>query len=158
MMDVPAIKPYTPGQEGAIHHLIKEVYDEFVSGDCTEEGNRLFYDWIAPERIAERQRNEINLRVATDRDAIVGMIEIRNRNIITLLFVDKAYQRRGIGKMLFREMLAECMHRDPAMTTFYVHASLFSVPVYEKLGFVASGNVTGEFGIRYLPMEMKVGA
>ena len=39
---------------------------------------------------------------------------------------------------------------------FYVHASPYSIPVYKKMGFIETGNMMEENGIKYLPMEMTI--
>lgn len=100
-MDTIKIEKYQNGQERAIHQLIKRVYDEFVSIDYSEEGNKFFYDWIKLSKIAERQKSQINLLLAILDSRLVGMIEIRENKNISLLFVDKGYQGRGIAKRLF---------------------------------------------------------
>lgn len=150
------IGKYKSGQEVLIFQLIKKVYDEFVATDYSEEGNRFFYDWIDPLKIAERQNNQINLWVAFDDSNLVGMIEIRENKYISLLFVDKASQGQGIAKILFHESLQECLKRDPKPDKFYVHASPFSIPIYKKMGFVETGSLQEEHGIKYLPMEMRI--
>jgi predicted GNAT family N-acyltransferase len=139
-----------------IFQLIKIVYDEFVAIDYSEEGNRFFYNWIEPLKIAERQKNQINLWVAMDDSKLVGMIEIRENKYISLLFVEKTYQGQGIAKFLFQKSLKECLKREPKPDKFQVHASPFSIPIYKKLGFVETDSLQEEHGIKYLPMEMKI--
>lgn len=155
-MDKVKIEYYQKGQETEIHQLIRTVYDEFVSGDYTEEGNQFFYDWIHPLRIAERQQSCKSLLVAKVDSELAGMIEIRDNNTISLLFVDKAYQRQGIARRLLREFLKECTGREVIPERVYVHASPFSVPVYKKLGFVETDATQEENGIKYIPMEMRI--
>jgi GNAT superfamily N-acetyltransferase len=155
-MDTMKIEKYQDGQEIAIHQLIKRVYDEFVSIDYSDEGNKFFYDWIQPSRIVERQKSQINLLVALVDSKLVGMIEIRDNKNISLLFVDKEYQGQGIAKRLFQESLKTCIQRDSALDKFYVHASPFSIPIYMKLGFEETDVMQVQFGIKYLPMEMKI--
>ena len=70
-MDYFQISKYEPGLEHEIHLLIKKVYDEFVSGDYSEEGNRFFYEWIDPEKIAERQKNQNTILLAVIDNRIV---------------------------------------------------------------------------------------
>ncbi len=147
------IRPFVPGDEYEIYRLIKRVYGEFVSADCTEEGNKFFYDWIAPEYIARRQHGQNNLFVTTETSGIVGMIETRDDQNITLMFVDKEHQGRGIARKLFEKTLENCRKRNKSLKKFYVHASPYSVQVYEKLGFVATNVMQEEHGIQYLPME-----
>jgi len=153
MIDI-HIEKFRPGQEDMVYQLIKKVYDEFVAGDYTEEGNKVFYDWIDPARIAERQNCIRCMWIAFSGNKPVGMIEIRENKHISLLFVDKEYQQHGIGRQLFRKALQDCIRKDPSLDKFYVHASPFSIPAYQKLGFIGIDEMQEEFGIKYLPMEI----
>jgi GNAT superfamily N-acetyltransferase len=155
-MDNISIEKYQNGHEIAIYQLIKKVYDEYVSIDYSEEGNKFFYDWIQPLNLAERQKSQINLLIALVDSKLVGMIEIRDNKNISLLFVDKEYQGWGIAKRLFHESLKICIQRDSTLDKFYVHASPFSIPIYKKLGFVETDSLQENHGIKYLPMEMKI--
>jgi GNAT superfamily N-acetyltransferase len=155
-MNTIRIERYQCGQEIMIHQLIKKVYDEFVSIDYSDEGNRFFDEWIKPSKIAERQCNQINLWVAFIDSKLVGMIEIRDNKYISLLFVDKEYQGQGIAKKLFDKSLKEIIQREPKLDKFYVHASPYSIPVYKKMGFIETDNMQEENGMKYLPMEMTI--
>lgn len=155
-MDTIKIEKYQKGQEIDIHQLIKKVYDEFVSIDYSDNGNKFFYDWIEPSRIAERQKDQINLLVALVDSKIIGMIEIRDNKNISLLFVDKQYQGQGIAKRLFQESLKICTQRDSTLDMFFVHASPFSIPIYKNLGFIETDSLQENHGIKYLPMEMMI--
>jgi GNAT superfamily N-acetyltransferase len=155
-MNTIRIERYQSGQEIMIHQLIKKVYDEFVSLDYSDEGNRFFYEWIKPSKIAERQCNQINLWVAFIDSKLIGMIEIRDNKYISLLFVDKEYQGQGIAKKLFDKSLKEIIRRDPKLDKFYVHASPYSIPIYKKMGFIETDNMQEENGMKYLPMEMTI--
>jgi GNAT superfamily N-acetyltransferase len=150
------IEKYKSGQEIMIYQLIKKVYDEFVSIDYSEEGNRFFYDWIEPSKISERQKCQRTILTAMVNSIMVGMIEIRDNNRISLLFVDKEYHGQGIAKKLVKESLKICIQKDAKLNKFYVHASPFSIPVYKKLGFIETDNMQENNGIKYLPMEMKI--
>jgi predicted GNAT family N-acyltransferase len=150
------IEKFKAGQETMIYELIKKVYDEFVSLDYSEDGNQFFYDWIQPSRILERQQKHRTILTAIVDSIIVGMIEIRDNNTISLLFVDKAYQGQAIAKKLFQKSLKECFKKDKKLDKFYVHASPFSIPVYNKLGFTGTDVMQENNGIKYLPMEMEI--
>jgi len=150
------ITKYKNGQEVAINRLIKKVYDEFVAIDYTDEGNSFFYDWIEPSKIAERQHNQRTILLAMVGSMIIGIIEIRDNNRISLLFVDKEFQGNGIAKKLFRESLKACIQKDPNLDKFYVYASPFSIPIYKKLGFCETDIMQEKFGMKYLPMEMTI--
>ena len=47
------IKPFSTGQENEVHNLIASVFNEFVGFEYTEEGNKVFNDFIKPEKILE---------------------------------------------------------------------------------------------------------
>ena len=150
------IEEYKKGEEDAISLLIETVYDEFVSIDYSEVGNKFFKEWIEPAKIADRQKNQINILVAFVDSQLAGMIEIRENKYISLLFVDKNYQRQGIAKSLFEQSLKIAIKRDPAIDMFYVHASPFSTPIYKRLGFVETDVMQEQFGIKYIPMETNI--
>jgi GNAT superfamily N-acetyltransferase len=149
------IQPFKPGQEADISAFIRNVYDEFVAPDYTEEGNAFFYDWITPENIADRQKTRVSLFVAVIDSTLAGMIEIRENNMISLLFVAKKYHRQGMAKSLVAAALNNSLANNENLDAFHVHASPFSIPVYRRLGFRESGVLQKENGIAYLPMIMK---
>jgi len=150
------IERYSAGMESGLSQLVRKVYDEFVADDYTDEGNQFFYQWISAENIASRQSAENNIFVAYCAGELAGMIEIRSNENISLLFVDKQYQGKGIARKLFGKALEMCRNRNPKLSEFYVHASLFSVPVYEKLGFEKMDEMQEEHGITYLPMKTEL--
>lgn len=94
--------------------------------------------------------------VAIIDSKIAGVIETRDNNYISLLFVDKAFHGQGIAGKLFRKSLLNCKKINPELNKFYVHASPFSVPVYKKLGFTETDLMQEQNGIKYLPMEMEI--
>ncbi len=155
-MNLFRIKQYAPGNGQKVYSLIKAVYDEFVAPENSEGGNNLFYQWIAPNKIANRQKQQNNMWLAWDEEKIVGVIEMRDRNNITLFFVDKHYQNRGIARLLFQTAIAACTKRTPTIEKFHVHASICSVPVYKCFGFYETGKAHKRNGIHYVPMEMDI--
>jgi GNAT superfamily N-acetyltransferase len=150
------ITPFNEGLELAVSELIRKVYDEFVAPDYSAEGNRFFYDWIEPLKIRARQMTGRNMFVAMEGESVIGVIEIRDNNRISLLFTDKDYQGIGIARSLFQESLKQCIQREPSLSKFYVHASPFSVSIYKRLGFIAVDEMQEQNGLKYVPMEMNL--
>ncbi|MEI6766667.1 MAG: GNAT family N-acetyltransferase [Bacteroidota bacterium] len=148
------IGEFKQGTEHEVSQLISSVFDEFVAPDYTEGGVNFFKEFIRPEKFMERIMKGDFILVAADEDKIVGMIEVRDNDHISLLFVDKNYQRRLIAKNLFQEALKHCRSIDPELSMFYVHASPYSIPAYHKIGFAAIGGMKEANGIFYLPMAM----
>ncbi len=134
--------------------LVLRVFDEFVAPGYSAEGVRNFRAYAAAEAITARAATgNLLFTAATTGDKLVGMIEIRNLNHISLLFVDPAFHRRGVARRLLDRALRECLGRNPAFAGFTVHASPYSVPIYGQLGFEAEGPEVEQDGIIYTPMR-----
>ena len=90
--------------------------------------------------------------VALDRNKIVGMITLRNSTHISLLFVDEAYHRRGIGRALMK-YLTEYLLSEVGVSHVTVNSSPYGVEFYHKLGFKDVRPEEKRDGIIYTPME-----
>ena len=95
------------------------------------------------------------LFVAVEGDNLIGLITLRSGNHISLLFVDEAYHRRGIGRALVK-YLQEFMLQNTKHTTITVNASPYGIPFYHQLGFHDTGAKTTKKGIIYTPMEFRL--
>jgi GNAT superfamily N-acetyltransferase len=147
------IDPFRPGDELAFSALVRRVFDEFVAPSYTAEGNRSFYEHIDPARILERHRGGNLLLAARHGDAIVGIIEMRERNHVCLLFVEKAWQGKGVAKRLFFAALQRCRLVPEPPPCVEVNASPNSVAIYEKLGFRQEGEVQERSGMKFVSMR-----
>ena len=150
------IKSFEKGQETSVSRLISEVYDEFVAPGYTAEGNAFFHAFIEPASILKRHERQNNLLLAFNGGILAGMIEMRDNNHVSLLFTRKEFMGKGIARELLREGILVCLSRKASTPKIYVHASPYSIPIYERLGFQASGLLMQNNGITYLPMEMKL--
>ena len=135
-----------------VNNLVTRVFDESVAPEYSAEGVREFYRYIEPTAFRERaQANHFGL-IAVVQTKIVGMIEMRGYNHISLLFVDRNYQRRGIAKHLFSQAIQICQAHKPQPSEISVNSSSFAVPIYEKLGFDRVGGRQVRNGIGFVPM------
>jgi len=89
-------------------------------------------------------------------EKLVGAVAIRDFCHVSLLFVDKAYQHRGIAKELFAKALAICIHEDPELDGITVNSSPYAVPIYKRLGFEVIGESTTNDGITFVPMKKSI--
>ena len=146
-----------PGEAAAVSALILASFDEFVGPDYeAEEGVAEFRRFAAPEALEARAAGDHLVRVATVDGTLAGMIEIREHNHVALLFVDKAYQRRGIARGLLRAGLADARAADPGVERVTVNSSRYGVAAYEKLGFRQTGPERAVNGIVFIPMAMRL--
>mgnify|MGYP002855621643 CR=1 FL=1 len=68
--------------------------------------------------------------------------------------VDTIYQGEGIGRELIK--YAEKRAKEAGYTQIVMHAMLFVVNFYEKIGYQAQGDVFEEQGITFLKMVKKL--
>ena len=86
--------------------------------------------WAAARAAAHTQLAVIDGQVA-------GFTDLDDHGHIDMLFVDPDFGRQGIGSALVASMIALARQRGlPALSTF---ASLTSRPVFERHGFVITG-------------------
>lgn len=134
--------------------LAWKTFLEFEAGDYTFEGIRSFEDFVTDSNLKRAFENgAYQLMTVYDNCQMVGMITLRNQMHISLLFVDKAYHFRGIGKALIRQMAAFAK-KEFGSSRMTVNASPYGVPFYRKLGFYETGPQKCQDGIIYTPMEV----
>ncbi len=92
------------------------------------------------------------LFVALDGKKIVGMLTLRGRTHISLLFVDEKYHRRGIGRALM-QYLSNYLLTELQASRVTVNAAPYGVDFYHKLGFRDLRPQEKKDGIIYTPME-----
>jgi len=82
---------------------------------------------------------------------LAGFIAIRDGSHLFHLFVERSYQRQGIGRRLWEQALEKCAPSSDG--GFTVNSSLSAVPVYQAFGFVPAGSTQSMHGISFLPMR-----
>ena len=131
----------------AISALIGELKYLFLDAS-SDEASRSFLQSLTPDAVRQRIAcNDYLHLVAESGGQIVGVIVMRNRSHLYHLFVSAPYHRHGIAKSLWARA-----QRDPGTSTYTVNSSLFAVPVYERLGFTASGSLQSKDGVTFQPM------
>ncbi len=151
-----SIRQMEPGDERRVSLLIDRVFTEFVAPHYSDEGVREFLGYVTAEQLAERRQSRHFAFVAEIGETLVGVIEIRRFEHITLLFVDGHYQRRGIARELLAEALQLARRNRPGITAFTVNSSPNAVAAYRKLGFIQAEPEQIQHGIRYIPMRREI--
>ncbi|MBD5513267.1 MAG: GNAT family N-acetyltransferase [Lachnospiraceae bacterium] len=90
--------------------------------------------------------------VAVDHSRLVGMLTLRDTTHISLLFVDEAYHRQGIGRGLIG-YLADYLRTEVGAERMTVNSSPYGVGFYHKMGFRDIRPEETKDGIIYTPME-----
>ena len=133
--------------------MIWKTFLKFEGNDYTEEGIRNFFDFITDDKLhAAFLRGDYQMMVALDKGRVIGAGSIRNRNHLSLLFVDEDYHRRGVGKTLL-EKLCQYLQREEGERYMSLKAAPYAVEFYRKLGFNAVNGEEEYSGIRMTSME-----
>lgn len=143
----------TPEDWPAAMEMIWKTFMKFEAGDYTEEGIANFRDFITDGRIYRMfLEGSYLMLVALDKGKIIGQISVRNGNHISLLFVDEAYHRKGVGRELIRRM-AEYLKKEKHEIFISVKAAPYALGFYRKIGFHICSSEEEYSGIRVTSME-----
>lgn len=143
------------GDEEKICKVIIESFNKYVGIGYSSEGRDEFYRFVNPSIIRERLEMNDLMTLALVDQQIVGVIAMRNRNHISLLFVDDAFHRRGIGKKLLMETIKLSNVQDE-LTFITVNSSPYAIEIYKKLGFEITNIEQEKNGIAFIPMRMAI--
>lgn len=83
---------------------------------------------------------------------LAGVVAMRDNTHLFHLFVPRALHRRGIALQLWQAARTASMARGNT-TGFTVNSSVYALPFYESLGFVATASRVEADGIAYVPMR-----
>lgn len=145
------IEAIDKSEVSAASTLVREVFLDFIAPLYSDEGKRTFLSYIESQALLGRLAKGHEVFVARTDGRLVGLIEIRAHNHISLLFVHREFQRRGIAKRLLTFALA-----GAAVPSVSVHASPNALSAYAKLGFEAAGEAQVKNGIRFFPMVLRL--
>ena len=133
--------------------LAWKTFLKFEAEEYGEEGTKHFRDFLTDETLRRMFIiGEYPMYVALDGENYVGIISLRNKKHISLLFVDEAHHRCGIATALMNEMKKYVIeeHEGNALT---VNAAPYALGFYHKIGFEDVAPQLMQDGIRYTPME-----
>ena len=131
------------------------TFKKYVAPDYSEEGINEFVDFISDNGLKKMfMIGEYHLWIALLDEEIVGMISVRSRKHISLLFVDDKHQKMGIGRELMNTAAGYIKENGEKSVT--VNASPYGVEFYHKIGFVDTGSETISAGMRITPMKWDI--
>ena len=97
-----------------------------------------------------------HMYVATHNEKIIGMVSLRDENHISLLFVDEAYHKRGIGRRLI-DTIGAFSKEEYGKDAITVNAAPYGFGFYKKMGFFSTSPLMTNDGIKYISMKKKIG-
>lgn len=133
--------------------LIWRTFMKFEAEDYTPAGIQNFNVFLNDGQLYQWYlEGKYQMIVALDQDKVIGAISVRNGNHISLLFVEEAYHRQGVGRALI-ETMGDYLKREKSEIYMTVKAAPYAVGFYRKLGFRISRPEEEIAGIRVTSME-----
>ncbi|MFZ6874605.1 GNAT family N-acetyltransferase [Undibacterium sp. Di27W] len=142
----------TDGDAFAISALIADfTQDFFVHADGA--GTEIFLESVSEK--AEQvyiQDPRYHFILALEDEKLAGFIAMRDLSHLYHLFIATEFQGLGLARELWQRAQAfstSSGHTGP----FTVNSSVKAIPVYQRFGFVATGDLIEMHGIAFLPMR-----
>ena len=124
----------------------KRVYIESKDESYSEQGIETFWKFIDNKKITK----SFKVYGAFEDNILKGLIATdRRKRHISLFFVDKVSQGKGIGKELMSVIV-----NDNENSYITVNSSRYGVPIYEKLGFIKIEEEKEQDGLKFTPMKL----
>ncbi len=148
------VRPAAAEEWDEAMQLVLRTFTEFDAPDYAEEGIANFYNFVTDAELHRLfMAGEYQLYVALYEGKIRGIISLREKKHISLLFVEGRYHRNGIGKSLISYARARAV-KEKKTESITVNASPYAVGFYQKQGFCKLGEEMTADGIRFTPMKM----
>ena len=133
--------------------MIWRTFLQFEGKVYTEEGVNNFFDFITDDNLyVAFLRGEYQMMVALDGERIIGAGSVRNRNHLSLLFVDEHYHRMGVGRRLM-DSLCTYLKEEAGERYMSLKAAPYAINFYRRLGFHTVKPEEEYSGIRVTAME-----
>ena len=130
------------------------TFKQIAKEVSNEEGANRFRDGLTSTQLyIDFLQGEYPLFCAYKGEKVIGMLTLKDKHHISLLFVKKEYQRRGIGTRLLQACRAYC--REQGILNLTVNAAPTGIPFYLANGFAISSGECFEGGMRFTPMILK---
>lgn len=132
--------------------MIWRTFLEYDGKDYTQEGIRSFFEFITDDDLyVSFLKGKYQMMVALADGEVIGAGSIRSRNHLSLLFVDGAYHRRGIGSAIMAKLF-DYLEREAGERYMSLKAAPYAVEFYRKLGFTTVRPEEEYSGIRVTSM------
>ena len=124
----------------------KRVFIESEDDSYTKKGIETFCNFVDNKKITK----SFKVYGAFEDNVLKGLIATdRRKKHISLFFVDKDSQGKGIGKELMSIIINK--NENSYIT---VNSSRYGVPIYEKLGFIKMEEEKEQDGLKFTPMKL----
>ena len=124
----------------------KRVFIESEDDSYTKKGIETFCNFVDNKKITK----SFKVYGAFEDNVLKGLIATdRRKKHISLFFVDKDSQGKGIGKKLMSFIID-----DNENSFITVNSSRYAVPIYKKIGFIKTEEEKEQDGLKFTPMKL----
>ena len=124
----------------------KRVFIESEDDSYTKKGIETFCNFVDNKKITK----SFKVYGAFEDNVLKGLIATdRRKKHISLFFVDKDSQGKGIGKELMSVIV-----NNNGNSYITVNSSRYGVPIYEKIGFIKIEEEKEQDGLKFTPMKL----
>lgn len=136
--------------------LAWRTFLKFEAKEYGQEGVKSFRDFLS-DSLLHRMflKGEYPMFIALDGEKQAGMISLRNKRHISLLFVEEGHHHRGIGRALI-ECMEKYIRNEYQERTITVNAAPYAIGFYHQIGFEDVAPQLTKDGIIYTPMEKRI--
>lgn len=138
----------------AISALITHLTQVYIAPTCTAVGTETLVKAMSVESVAQYFALGYQYHVAlNEAGELVGVVGIKDNSHLYHLFVADSAKGQGLSRQLWELAKAECLAKgNPG--TFTVNSAINALPVYQRFGFIALGDIRERGGIRDIPMQL----
>ena len=125
--------------------LSLDVFMQFGQEDFNEQGLETFRSFVYSDDLM----NELVIYGAFQEGKLAGILGIKRMGThVSLFFIRKEYQGKGIGRELFDYAL-----KDKPVEEMTVNSSTYAIKVYQAFGFEKIAEIQETNGLKYTPMK-----
>ena len=140
------IKQLVDNEKSEALLFAKRIFIESEDESYSKEGIETFCNFVDNKKITK----SFKIYGAFEDNILKGLIATdRRKRHISLFFVDKGSQGKGIGKELMKVVI-----NNNENSYITVNSSRYGVPIYEKLGFIKMEEEKEQDGLKFTPMKL----
>lgn len=149
------IRPIMRTEWDKAMQLAWDTFLEFEAPEYEPLGVKNFHDFVKGKELKQLfMLDEYLVYGAFLGNFMVGVLGIRKRTHVSLLFVDPAYHHQGIATALLQNIFMDRVRMGIYEMT--VNSSPYAVDFYHRLGFEDSDKEICSDGIRFTPMKIRL--
>jgi N-acetylglutamate synthase-like GNAT family acetyltransferase len=136
------IRPASTNDATAISELVSQSARQFITPEFNQQGANTMLNSLVPQAFLENMTTGFCYWIAEQDGKLVGVIGLKPPNHLFHLFVTAPVHGQGIGRKLWRTLVADLgkQFSDKPGFEVTVNASRYAIPFYRQLGFVSASS------------------